>query len=131
MLGFTRLFLLSLLCALLLIVKSNSILLETINDGSGLAHEVNSTKLKILDQYMHYLPGFVSNSTLDIMRRLLNQGELRPFNSEDLNEVRSWHVRREKRSLRNHQEGSTSQLGTSDNDKCCPTLVNFYIVQGT
>ena len=116
---FTRLFLLPLLCALWLTDKSNHFRLETTNNGSDLANNVRKTELKLLHQCMRYHPGFVSNSILHMIRALLNTtsdkavipAELYQNNSEDLENVKSWHVGRKKRS----------QLGTSDNDKCCPT----------
>ena len=124
---FTRLFLLSLLCPLWFTDKSNHFPLVTTNNGSDLAHKVRKTELKLLHQCMRYHPGFVSNSTLDIMIALLNtdtsvkSGGLFQNNSEDLEEVKIWHVARNKRS----------QLGTSDNDKCCPTWVYFDVMQWT
>ena len=72
-------------------------------------------ELKLL--HKRYNPEFVSNSTLDMMKALLNTdnsvilGGLYQNKSEDLEKLKSWHVGRNKRS----------QLGTSDNDKCCPT----------
>ena len=112
MIRFTRLFLLSLLCALWLTDKSNPFPLETTNNGSDLANKVRKTELKLLHQYMSYHPGFVSNSTLDMIRALLNTISDNAVNPGGLYQNNSEaYVVRKKRS----------QLGTSDNDKCCPT----------
>ena len=126
MLRVTRLFLLSLLCPLWFTDKSNHFPLETINNGSDLPYKVRKTELKLLHQCMRYHPGFVSNSTLDMMKVLntdnsVNPGGLSQNYSENLEKVKSWHVGRKKRS----------QLGMSDNDKCCPTWVYFDVMQLT